>query len=57
MWEYEVVEYDDYDGIGHPTSEDLNDLGKDGWELIDVEYKLRSEISVCKCIFKRQCTK
>jgi hypothetical protein len=25
--------------------------------LIDVEYKLRSEISVCKCIFKRQCTK
>lgn len=37
---------------GEPTEELLNDLGKQGWELIDAEHSLTS----AEMIFKQEVT-
>ena len=52
-WEYHVEKFD-YLGAEF-FQQDLNLLGNDGWELIDIKWFHHDDGVQVHCVFKREC--
>ncbi len=55
MWEYKILNFDYNDKDRIETTEKLNMLGQEGWEMVSCELN-RSSLAVLQwifCVFKR----